>query len=160
MAKDITAKPTIYRDIHFKSRLEARWAIFLDHCPGVAAWQYEPYQFSLPNGWTYTPDFYVTPATGPKFWIEVKPIKPTKEYLKNIWEFVHSLTEDFCVGYGSFYKGAVPCILPLTGPCTTKDMSLYYWFKNPRGIERAVKTASEHRFDLGKPKRTYRRRRR
>lgn len=59
---------TEYKGILFRSRLEARWAIFFDAFN--LEWVYEPDCFLLSNNQKYTPDFYL-----PKFdlYIEVKP---------------------------------------------------------------------------------------
>lgn len=46
---------TCYRGYRFRSRLEARWAVFFDAC-GVK-WEYEPGGFVLSNGVCYLPDF-------------------------------------------------------------------------------------------------------
>ena len=59
--------PTTYRGFTFRSRLEARWALFLDelHVP----WQYEPDGWDLPDG-PYVPDFWLPRE---KLWLEIKP---------------------------------------------------------------------------------------
>lgn len=65
----IKAIPTRYRGYHFRSRLEARWAVFFETL-GVQ-WEYEPEGFDL-DGEHYLPDFRVT--TGDLvYWYEVKP---------------------------------------------------------------------------------------
>ena len=46
---------TQYRGYLFRSRLEARWAVFFDAC-GVK-WEYEPEGYRLENGICYLPDF-------------------------------------------------------------------------------------------------------
>lgn len=46
---------TIYKGYKFRSRLEARWAVFFDAC-GVS-WEYEPEGFDLGGGLYYLPDF-------------------------------------------------------------------------------------------------------
>lgn len=46
---------TIYNGYRFRSRLEARWAVFFDAL-GVA-YEYEPEGFELDNGMWYLPDF-------------------------------------------------------------------------------------------------------
>ena len=64
---------TIYRGYRFRSRLEARWAVFFDRV-GIA-WEYEPqgYEVGFSGGeWSktrYLPDFWL-PQT--KTWAEVK----------------------------------------------------------------------------------------
>ena len=62
----IKAKPTLYRGIEFRSRLEARWAAFFDLLGWE--WEYEPCDF---DGWY--PDFMIFGSNG-KIYIEVKPI--------------------------------------------------------------------------------------
>lgn len=73
----LTARPTLYRGVLMRSRLEADFAAWLD---GPAAyglfgsnqWQYEPLCFADPAG-QYLPDFVVTGDTR-TFYIEVKPV--------------------------------------------------------------------------------------
>jgi hypothetical protein len=68
----IRAIETKYAGCRFRSRLEARWAVFFDTL-GVE-WQYEPEGFDLPSG-RYLPDFYL-PAL--ETYIEIKPVDFTK----------------------------------------------------------------------------------
>lgn len=67
----ISAIQTRYAGCHFRSRLEARWAVFFDALN--IPWQYEPEGFSRRSREdelvTYLPDFYL-PETGT--WVEVK----------------------------------------------------------------------------------------
>lgn len=58
---------TEYKGYKFRSRLEARWAIFFDAI-GVD-WEYEPEAFKLSNGMVYLPDF----KSSGFGWIEIKP---------------------------------------------------------------------------------------
>ena len=56
--RKIPAKPTKYKDIVFRSRLEAKWAVFFDEM-GIK-YQYEPGTYTVPmNGYflKYCPDF-------------------------------------------------------------------------------------------------------
>ena len=48
---------TEYKGYLFRSRLEARWAVFFDAC-GVD-WEYEPEGIILSDGTKYLPDFYL-----------------------------------------------------------------------------------------------------
>ncbi|WP_068922165.1 hypothetical protein [Planobispora rosea] len=57
---------THYAGCRFRSRLEARWAVFFDRIG--ARWQYEPQGFTI-DGRTYLPDFLL-PDCGT--WVEVK----------------------------------------------------------------------------------------
>lgn len=63
----IKAIETIYKGYRFRSRLEARWAVFFD-AMGIA-WQYEPQGYVLPGDVCYLPDFLLTDCAT---WIEVK----------------------------------------------------------------------------------------
>lgn len=57
---------TRYAGHRFRSRLEARWAVFFDALG--AAWQYEPQGFVI-DGRPYLPDFLLTDSGT---WVEVK----------------------------------------------------------------------------------------
>ena len=65
---------TEYKGYRFRSRLEARWAVFFQHL-GVE-WQYEPEGYEFENGTRYLPDFYL-PYTYSTYsdetYVEVKP---------------------------------------------------------------------------------------
>lgn len=64
----ITAIETRYAGCRFRSRLEARWAVFFDHL-GIE-WEYEPQGLVTSGGKRrYLPDFYLPRV---KAWVEVK----------------------------------------------------------------------------------------
>lgn len=63
---------TRYKGYRFRSRLEARWAVFFD-AAGLK-WEYEKEGFDLGAAGYYLPDFYL-PDIG---WIEIKGQAPTK----------------------------------------------------------------------------------
>lgn len=72
----ITAIQTRYAGCHFRSRLEARWAVLFDNL-GIE-WEYEPQGYLVgPGRRAYLPDFYF-PAT--KTWVEVKPTLDAIDY--------------------------------------------------------------------------------
>lgn len=60
--------PTRHAGILFRSRLEARWAVFFDHLS--LKWEYETQGFTV-DGEPYLPDFLVFGALG-NIWAEVK----------------------------------------------------------------------------------------
>ncbi len=64
---DLRPIQTLYNDYRFRSRLEARWAVFFDSA-GLK-YRYEPEGFHLPRG-NYLPDFYVEDW---QQYVEVKP---------------------------------------------------------------------------------------
>jgi hypothetical protein len=66
----LRAIPTEYAGRKFRSRLEARWAVFLDVLD--IEWRYEAEGFRLSNGDGYLPDFHLPRFNG-GCWIEVKP---------------------------------------------------------------------------------------
>jgi hypothetical protein len=61
---------TLYRGCRFRSRLEARWAVFFQTIE--VPWQYEPEGFVLSTGDWYLPDFLVRLKDRP-LWVEIKP---------------------------------------------------------------------------------------
>lgn len=80
---------TKYKGYRFRSRLEARWAVFLDTLD--CEWEYEKEGYDLGElGW-YLPDFFVrmssawqrrraTPTAG--YWLEIKGETPTVNELQ------------------------------------------------------------------------------
>lgn len=82
---------TVYDGYRFRSRLEARWAVFFNAVN--AEWEYEPEGFDLGKlGW-YLPDFFIKirpeesilkkfPNAG--YWCEIKGRTPTGEELQKL----------------------------------------------------------------------------
>jgi hypothetical protein len=64
---EIKAIETIYKGYRFRSRLEARWAVFFD-AVGVP-FEYEKEGFDLGKGAWYLPDFWLPSL---KLWVEIK----------------------------------------------------------------------------------------
>ena len=69
----IKAIETRYAGCRFRSRLEARWAVFFDFLN--IPYQFEAEGFAMPEG-AYLPDFYIP---GAKVWVEIKGEYPTVE---------------------------------------------------------------------------------
>jgi hypothetical protein len=67
---DIKPIQTEYKDYKFRSRLEARYAVFFDAL-GIK-WEYEPEGFELSDGTRYLPDFWLPTFSGGMY-VEVKP---------------------------------------------------------------------------------------
>lgn len=81
------AVQTEYKGYLFRSRLEARWAVFFDAC-GVR-WEYEPEGFALDNGQYYLPDFLLHDVKGRakgNLYVEVKGVM-TREDADKIYKF-------------------------------------------------------------------------
>lgn len=71
MGTQVQAIETRYAGCNFRSRLEARWAVFFDAL-GVP-WEYEPEGYELPSG-RYLPDFWLPSI---ETWYEVKGQRPS-----------------------------------------------------------------------------------
>src|SRR5208337_4515077 len=70
----LTPIETAYRGYRFRSRLEARWAVYFDTI-GIA-WQYELEGFVLSGSIFYLPDFWLPQV---HMWAEVKPVSLESE---------------------------------------------------------------------------------
>jgi len=105
----IKAIETRYKGYRFRSRLEARWAVFFNACN--YNWEYEPEGFELGGGVYYLPDFKIhgKDENGDFniFWIEVKPdnamLSETETTKMAAFESLVRETE-ICKGYGDFIK--------------------------------------------------------
>ncbi|MCD7724942.1 MAG: hypothetical protein LUI12_05235 [Clostridiales bacterium] len=78
---------TEYKGYLFRSRLEARWAVFFDACD--VSWEYEPEGFELGNGQYYLPDFLLHGVEGRAagdLYVEVKGVM-TKADAAKIYAF-------------------------------------------------------------------------
>ena len=64
------AIPTIFKKIKFRSRTEARWAVFFENMKWN--WEYEPQGYVLPRNIAYLPDFKVVLPDGVTLYAEVK----------------------------------------------------------------------------------------
>lgn len=88
------ARPTVYKGIKMRSRLEAQWAAKFDEDKAsgiINDWDYEPECFADETG-QYLPDFQVEREDGVVCYIEVKPwgyeLEPD-EWLRRM-EIIHS----------------------------------------------------------------------
>lgn len=72
----IKAIQTSYKGYRFRSRLEARWAVFFDAL-GIK-WEYEIEGYDLGEHGYYLPDFWLPQVS---MWAEVKPVRFTSEQL-------------------------------------------------------------------------------
>lgn len=76
----IKARPTLYRGILMRSRLEADFAQFLDQ--NEADWEYEPTCFAGPTG-QWLPDFRVT-RPGYHVYFEIKPESTDRDNIDSL----------------------------------------------------------------------------
>ncbi len=91
--------PTKYKLITFRSRLEARWAIYLDSMS--IPWEYELEGFNINNDYFYLPDFYITNFNSASFYLEVKPTIPAPSYLVMLYKFQFLLNQPIYLITGS-----------------------------------------------------------
>jgi len=109
----ITAKETIYAGHHFRSRLEARWAVYFDAL-GIE-WIYEPQTFTHFDydgtaGPSYLPDFYLPECD---LFVEVKGSLDNFNYQK-MDEFVDCVLtnkQEFINFYGCTGGGGTLLVL-------------------------------------------------
>jgi hypothetical protein len=137
---------TFYNGYRFRSRLEARWAVFFDLCK--YKWEYEPEGFVLPSGSGYLPDFRLTLKGFYGFstilYVEVKPqnIKQNEkfsEFEKEITIWSHEQDSIFCAlvsgdPYHAFYEEfgdsflCYSCGNILDRKDSPKDYYSIYWY--------------------------------
>ena len=89
----IKAIETIYKGYKFRSRLEARWAVFFDSA-GIE-WEYEKEGYDLGEcGW-YLPDFEITLKDGTRWFWEVKGNKEDDKGLRKARYLDNHCPEEF-----------------------------------------------------------------
>lgn len=117
----IKAIPTKYKNILFRSRLEARWGIVFDHL-GLN-WIYE-YQGYLLDGEPYLPDFYMPDL---HCYIEIKGEEPPQRS----HDLAYALSRETCLPVHIFV-GMVP--RPFPDLWTDDHFDNYtYIYANPQG---------------------------
>jgi len=84
----IKAIETVYNGYLFRSRLEARWAVFFDSL-GIK-YDYEPEGFDLGNAGYYLPDFLIDNGEC-ECYIEIKPKKLSKIEIAKLQALDNSL---------------------------------------------------------------------
>lgn len=88
---DIKPIETVYNGYRFRSRLEARWAVFFD-AVGIR-FEYEPEGFELSNGRKYLPDFWL-PDFG--IYVEIKPLLSFDDPMRTeVYEEQQALCSNF-----------------------------------------------------------------
>jgi hypothetical protein len=78
----MTPIQTEYGGCRFRSRIEARWAVFFDALN--IKWEYEPEGFELGGGARYLPDFHL-PDTNT--WVEIKGKSPSDKEIQTCQRF-------------------------------------------------------------------------
>jgi hypothetical protein len=122
----IKAIETRYAGCHFRSRLEARWAVFFDVL-GIS-WEYKPQGFQLPSCW-YLPDFWLPDLDA---WWEVKGEELPENEVKPQCELAMECGKRVYTAYGS-----IPRYITERG-----------YSPERRGIEYVERFRNEVEFDL------------
>ena len=103
----IYAKPTTYNGITFRSRLEARWAVYFDAI-GIT-YEYEMERYDFTPDMSYLPDFYLREVN---MWAEVKPVQLDGIELTKV-EYLVLTTE-------------IPCLLLVGSPQAKPYEAIYF----------------------------------
>lgn len=154
---NIKAIPTRYRGYAFRSRLEARYAVFLDAL-GVR-WEYESQGYDLGEAGYYLPDFWLPVQ---KAWIEIKGVPPSPRDAAKI-RAVEELSRYPCLCLvGMPGDSPITWVESKTGRIAlatfdkkgritmkTKHLPLTEWYVNTPRIARAINAARSARFEHG-----------
>jgi hypothetical protein len=143
---------TVYKGYRFRSRLEARWAVFLDKF-GIT-YQYEMEGFKLENGMGYLPDFWLPKVNlllgeYPRdIYFEVKPKTDLEKWVtEKIVTFSGGVKDGIIVCFGDPWIDTRVCYIVgnPNGTFFASDCKFAIWKKGEtviRGIalEEIVKT--------------------
>lgn len=125
---------TQYKGFVFRSRLEARYAVFFDALD--IKWEYEKEGYELPSG-KYLPDFWIESAglraerNIPGSWVEIKPKTPSQIETRKCLELTHHTRCDSIIMWGGFEA-------PESGESEYESV-----------IEHAARMAKSARFEYG-----------
>lgn len=123
----IRAIETCYGFHNFRSRIEARWAVFLDAL-GLS-WEYERQGYELPSG-RYLPDFWVSlPYDGRDdgVWIEVKGETPTRDEIIRAGELAVATDHWVLIFSGDIRSNATGRSTPLVFSRTRSGEKSDFW---------------------------------
>lgn len=131
---DIKPIETIYNGYRFRSRLEARWAVFFDAIG--QEYEYEPEGFELSDGTMYLPDFYLEGVRGrgtSNIYIEIKGNLDSESLHKidlfgNRWEMNFETGEEEQKGYPIIVFGKIPSC-EWVKPEPKERIKPHWWFE-------------------------------
>ncbi len=139
----IEAIKTTYKSIEYKSRLEARTALFF-HCLGLN-FEYEPKYFEIEKDFWYVPDFYLRDL---EMWIEIKgPDMYEEAQIKaeGLCRMTDQLVEVWCgnLGFNTIYTFS-PDYGISPGKIINKRFTDIF---SRRRLNRALKVAVAYKFE-------------
>jgi hypothetical protein len=94
--KEVQAIQTLYAGCHFRSRTEARWAVFFDAI-GLE-WEYEVEGYELPSG-RYLPDFFL-PTLNVWFEVKGKPLSHDSNQVTQMHDLVKATSRTLYLAEG------------------------------------------------------------
>jgi hypothetical protein len=98
MSSAIKAIETVYNGYRFRSRTEARWAVFFDAL-GLQ-YEYELEGFELSDQWKYLPDFYLPQFIASPAFVEVKGVEPSADEMSKAILLNQQSKEDVLIFVG------------------------------------------------------------
>ncbi len=116
VSENIKAIQTNYKGYRFRSRLEARWAVFLDSIG--ESWEYEKEGYLLPTG-AYLPDFWLPRMN---CWLEIKGVNPTENERQLCAELMET------TGFAAVMAWGMPAI-PLLYDYPEDQKQKWSWLK-------------------------------
>lgn len=161
---DIKPIETAYKGYRFRSRLEARWAVFFDAL-GLK-WEYEKEWYSVYGTW-YLPDFWLNDY---QCFVEIKPDSYKGSGLccdfRDItntsivlvcgppWDYIGKwFGWDTCDSGGGVYDGecVIACPMALIIECERSDRTLFVsqWDTNSNVVESHAYTDNAFQFNWG-----------
>ncbi len=119
----IAAIETVFRGYRFRSRLEARWAVFFETL-GID-FDYEPEGFDLGETGYYLPDFYLP---GLRLWLEIKPQAPSHDEMWKAKTFTELSGENMAILHGRLTMPTMDYFdnIPLNMSTCTYDAMIFY----------------------------------
>lgn len=122
---------THYNGYRFRSRLEARWAVFFDTL-GVK-YEYEKEGYDLGEAGYYLPDFWL-----PDFetFVEIKGAEPTEAELERCWALLRDSGKNVFMLIGTIGEHAVGPFFPVYQTCEDffRTLELIYWLSPDRDL--------------------------
>jgi hypothetical protein len=123
----LKAIETIYNGYRFRSRLEARWAVFFDTLS--IKYEYEKEGFDLGDAGWYLPDFWLPQY---RYWVEIKGDEPTGKELARATALHDHEGVPVIVCHGLPGEYAPWCIVECahdSGSGGTKEEYITGWFR-------------------------------
>ena len=148
---EIKAIETRYKEYRFRSRLEARWAVFFDALN--MKWEYEPEGFEF-DGIKYLPDFYLPEDD---MYVEIKPTFPEDDLTRQkLVFFVCNIHKPLMLLVGTPGKHQPIAIIAKYGWCDECEQNEWLWSGAKIDLKRelddiinAVSIARSARFEHG-----------